>query len=80
MDDVTLFKKSIDAERVDLAKLGWTESRNTKSILSYVRGYIWRSYGIRIKPPLDWIIFAMINDALGEDMDKKEVDCKEMKI
>ncbi len=71
MDDVKLFKKSINAERIDLAKLGWTESRTDKLILSYVRGYVYRNYGIRIKPPLDWIIFCMINEALGEDMNKK---------
>jgi len=72
MDDIKLFKKSIDAEGIDLAKLGWIESRNTKSILSYVRGYVWRNYGIRIKSPLDWIIFSMINSALGENMDNKK--------
>jgi len=72
MEDVTLFKKSIDAERIDLAKLGWTESRKSELILSYVRGYVWRSYGIRIRHPLDWIIFCMINDALGENMSRKK--------
>jgi len=71
MDDMKLFKKSIDAEKIDLAKLGWTEARNDKLILSYVRGYIYRNYGIRIKPPLDWIIFCMINESLSENMDKK---------
>lgn len=71
MDDMKLFKKSIDAEKVDLAKLGWTEARSDKLILSYVRGYIYRNYGVRIKPPLDWIIFCMINDALAENMDNK---------
>ncbi|GAG06107.1 unnamed protein product, partial [marine sediment metagenome] len=49
----------------------WTEARSDKLILSYVRGYIYRNYGIRIKPPLDWIIFCMINDALAENMDNK---------
>lgn len=66
VDDVSLFKKSINAEEIDLAKLGWTESRKDKKILSYVRGYVWRNYGIRIKKPLDWVIFYMINDALSE--------------
>lgn len=72
MDDVKLFKQSIDAEKIDLARLGWTENRSDKSILSYVRGYIRRNYKIGIKPPLDWIIFCMINEALGEQMDNKK--------
>jgi len=71
MDDIKLFKKSIDAERIDLAKIGWTEACPDKKILSYIRGYIWRNYGIRIKHPLDWIIFCMINEALAENIDKK---------
>jgi len=60
----SLFRLSMEAEKIDLDKLGWSAERTDKRKLSYVRGYIWRSYKIRIKPPLDFIILCMIMDAL----------------
>jgi len=66
-----IFKKSIDAESIDLAKIGWTENKHDKESLSYIRGYIWRNYKVRIKEPLDWIILCMIQDVLSNK--KKEV-------
>ena len=72
MVDTELFAKSVNAEKIDLAKLGWTECRDDKLILSYIRGYIWRNYRIRIKPPLDWVIFCMLDDCLSEC----QRDCK----
>lgn len=59
---LSLFKEMVEAEHVDLGKLGFTECRNVDKCLSYVRGYVWRNYKIRIKPPLDDIILAMLLD------------------
>lgn len=72
MIDTSLFAKSVHAEKIDLAKLGWSECRDDKLILSYIRGYIWRNYKIRIKPPLDWVIFCMLDDCLSEGHPCKE--------
>jgi len=62
-----VFAKALYAEDIDLAKLGWTECKDDKVIMSYIRGYIWRSYKVRIKPPLDWIIFCMLDDCLAQE-------------
>ena len=77
MVEPTLFKKAIDAEPINLAKLGWSECRDDKHIFSYIRGYIWRNYKIRIKPPLDFIILCMLDDALQklQDEDKDDLSC-----
>lgn len=61
---IDMFKRSILAEKLDLDKLGWSECKNDKQILSYIRGYVWRNYKVRIKPPLDWIMFCLIDDSL----------------
>ena len=74
MVDTKLFQRAVYAEDIDLAKLGWTECRDDKLIMSYIRGYIWRNYKVRIKPPLDWIIFCMLDGCLSQEqrMCKKE--------
>lgn len=69
-DERTMLRKAVDAETIDLAKLGWTESRDDKQIFSYIRGYIWRNYKVRIKPPLDFIILCMLDDAMDENSKK----------
>ena len=73
MDIRKFMRNVLDAEKLKLAKLGWTEAKRDKEILSYVRGYIWRTFGIRIKEPIDWIILFMINEALSHDMKVKEL-------
>ncbi len=60
-----LFKKALEAEDIDLAKLGWTEAKDDKEIFSYIRGFVWRSYGIRIKEPLDFVIKVMLDEAMA---------------
>ncbi len=72
----TWLKKAIDAAPIDLAKLGWTEFRDDKHIFSYIRGYIWKNYGVRIKPPLDFIVYCIIIDVL----DDKAENLKEKKL
>ena len=68
----TILRKALDNEDIDLNKLGWKEARNDDDIFSYIRGYIWRSYGIRIKPPLDLIICLMVNDAMSKNQEIDE--------
>lgn len=67
MVDTQLFAQAVHAEDIDLAKLGWTENKDDKLIMSYIRGYIWRNYKVRIKPPLDWIIFCMLDGCLAQE-------------
>jgi len=45
-------------------------------ILSYIRGFIWRKYGIRIKFPLDAIILFTIQDVANivDDKHTKKVE------
>jgi hypothetical protein len=64
LNQVRLFKMGVDAEDIDLAKIGWTEFRDDKQTLSYIRGYVWRNYKVRVKPPMDTIIFYMLDDIL----------------
>lgn len=72
MDKGKFGRKVLDAETINLDKLGWTEAKNDKEIFSYVRGYIWRNFGIRIKEPLDWAIWFMINEALSSQQDNNK--------
>jgi len=72
MDYSTLLRKSLDAKNIDLGKIGWTESQPDKKIFSYIRGYIWRNFGIRIKEPMDWIIYFMITESLSQQMDNNK--------
>ena len=72
MDYSQLLRKTLDAETIDLGKIGWTESQPDKKIFSYIRGYIWRNFGIRIKEPMDWIIYFMITESLSKQMDKNK--------
>jgi len=69
MINPTLFKKSVDSAPLNLDKLGWTAYQPDQKSLSYIRGYIWRNYKVRIKHPLDWIILCMLNDAMGQQQD-----------
>lgn len=63
--NLKIFRNSINAEKMDLAKLGWNKTQTDQRKLSYIRGYIYRNYRIRIKDPLDYIILCMILDALS---------------
>lgn len=67
--NVRIFKQSVESERIDLDKLGWSESRNDKQIMSYVRGWFWRTYKIRIEPPLDFMIHCFVIDSLSRYQD-----------
>ena len=60
--DPALFRRSVEAEKISLDKLGFSAERTDARKLSYVRGYIWRNYRIRIKPPLDYVILCMLMD------------------
>ena len=53
-----------------------TEVHSDKKILSYIRGFVWRKYGIRIKFPLDAIILFTIQDAknISQDRETDKVD------
>jgi len=62
----SIFKQSVYSERVDLDKLGWTDCKNDKQLMSYVRGWFWRTYKIRIESPLDFMIHCFVLDALSE--------------
>ena len=67
-------KNFINAEKFDLDKIGWTSADgNDEKYYSYIRGYFWRNFKVRIKPPLDEIIFCVIDLALSSqnDLDKK---------
>ena len=61
-DNPALFRRSVEAEKINLEKLGFSADRIDKRKLSYVRGYIWRNYRIRVKPPMDYIILCMLLD------------------
>ncbi len=63
----SLFKKAVNAEAIDLSKLGWIKHKDDKQIFSYIRGYVWRNYNIRIKQPLDLIMFFMLDDVLSHE-------------
>lgn len=71
IDPITL-RKSIEGEKIDLNKLGWSDERTDSRKLSYVRGYIWRKYSLRIKAPLDVIILFMIIDSLSAQLREDE--------
>lgn len=62
--DPALFRRSVEAEKISLERMGYNAERTDARKMSYVRGYIWRNYRIRIKPPLDYIIWCMVADAI----------------
>lgn len=57
-------------------ELDKTEVHSDKKILSYIRGFVWRKYGVRIKFPLDVIILFTIQDAknIAQDRETDKVD------
>ena len=74
--DVRLFKQGMEVEDIDLNKLGCHENRTQEQIESYVRGYFWRGYRIRIKPPLDRILWMAMHDVVQAEhtLLSKEID------
>lgn len=67
------FKKSIDADVISLAEIGWTESRDDDQIKKYVKSFVHNNYGKKIDDDLSLIIFLIIDDLLSDiDMQRKE--------
>jgi len=63
-DSLKIGKSYENAEKFNLAKFGYTEDRNDDEIFSYLRGYVWRIFRIRIKQPIDEVLFWLIELAL----------------
>lgn len=59
--DAEEFRRSVDAEAPNLDRLN-----SVKDAYSYIRGYFWRTYGERIKHPMDARIHGLVFDALEE--------------
>ena len=55
--------------KFDLKKV--ESSISDKKILSYIRGFVWKKYGVRIKFPLDAIILFTVQDAKNISQDRE---------
>lgn len=65
-------QRSFATENVKF-ELDKTETHSDKKNLSYIRGFVWRKYGIRIKFPLDAIILFTVQDAKNIAQDRETV-------
>lgn len=66
------FKKSMDVEDIDLAKLGITETATTPQATSYIRGYLKRNFGIQVKEPIDWYLHCFASDSAMKGYEEGE--------
>ena len=60
------------ADLLDLAEIGWTESRDDNQIKKYVKSFIQNNYERKIDDELALIIVFIIDDLLTE-LQRKEV-------
>ena len=67
------FKKTIDADVISLAEIGWTESRDDTEIIKYVKSFVQNNYERKIDDDLALIIVWIIDDLLS-DMQRKRFD------
>jgi len=72
MQELKNFRKYIDADLLDLAEIGWTESRDDNQIKKYVKSFIQNNYERKIDDELALIIVFIIDDLLT-DIQRKEV-------
>ena len=72
MQELKNFRKYVDADLLDLAEIGWTESRDDNQIKKYVKSFIQNNYERKIDDELALIIVFIIDDLLT-DIQRKEV-------
>jgi DNA-directed RNA polymerase subunit E'/Rpb7 len=72
MQELKNFRKYVDADLLDLAEIGWTESRDDNQIKKYVKSFIQNNYERKIDDELALIIVFIIDDLLT-DIQQKEV-------
>lgn len=72
MQELKNFRKYVDADLIDLAEIGWTESRDDVQIKKYVKSFIQNNYERKIDNELALIIVFIIDDLLT-DIQRKEV-------
>ena len=72
MQELKNFRKYVDADLLDLAEIGWTESRDDNQIKKYVKSFIQNNYERKIDDELALIIVFIIDDLLTE-LQRKEV-------
>lgn len=72
MQELKNFRKYVDADLLDLAEIGWTESRDDNQIKKYVKSFIQNNYERKIDDELALIIVLIIDDLLT-DIQRKEV-------
>ena len=60
-DSINLGDKYVKAEKFDLDKF---DNENDTKVFSYIRGYVWRNFGVRIKQPDDELLYYLISLAL----------------
>lgn len=66
------FRKYVDADLLDLAEIGWTESRDDNHIKKYVKSFIQNNYERKIDDELALIIVFIIGDLLIDIQRKKD--------
>ena len=69
-------QRSFATEHIKFDLVKTEGAKSDKKILSYLRGFIWRKYGIRIKFPLDAILLFTIQDAknIAQDRETDKVE------
>ena len=72
MQELKNFRKYVDADLINLAEIGWTESRDDDQIKKYVKSFIQQNYERKIDDELALIIVFIIDDLLT-DIQRKEV-------
>lgn len=65
------FKKSIDADVISLANIGWSDSRDDDEIIKYVKSFVQNNYDVDIIDELALLITLIIDDLLS-DMQKNK--------
>ena len=73
MQEIKSFRKYVDADLIDLAEIGWTESRDDNQIKKYVKSFIQNNYKRKIDDELAIIIVFIIDDLLT-DIQRKKVN------
>jgi hypothetical protein len=72
MRELKNFRKYVDADLINLAEIGWTESRDDNQIKKYVKSFVQNNYERKIDDELALIIVFIIDDLLT-DIQRKEV-------
>lgn len=69
--DLKVFKKCVNADTLDLDKLGWSSSRDDDEIRKYLKKFFLDNYGREIDDDMAFILVCIIDDLLV-DIQRKQ--------